>query len=338
MKFSIKFADQIVGALVVLGIAILIFVIFMLGRNQRWFVQDYQYITYLSSASGLSRNMPVQYKGFTIGNVKDFKLAEADDKEDDVIVYFTIYNEYAKRVTIGSLVELQSSPIPGLGNSFQFYFGKGTEEIPQGNTIPEVRSMHARFLITAGLTNIPATNDTIGNIIDQVNELLETIIISLAGYDGSETLALGQIVNNIEVVTSDFSTITRDLGLLSQTISRQLNPVIHNIESITGRISDPSGAFMGILDGDGAFFTNIESSITSLASIIDNLDRTTEALPDFLPSQLPQVGVFIGELNSAIRSLQDVLTAVSNNPLLRGGIPQQTDTTPGGASPRNIEF
>jgi phospholipid/cholesterol/gamma-HCH transport system substrate-binding protein len=74
MKFSIRFADQVVGALVLLALAILIVVIFMLGINQRWFIRDPLYKTYFSSVSGLSRNMAVQYMGFTIGNVKNFGL------------------------------------------------------------------------------------------------------------------------------------------------------------------------------------------------------------------------------------------------------------------------
>jgi len=46
MRFSIRFADQVVGTLVVLALAILIFAILMVGRSQRWFVQDYEYRTY----------------------------------------------------------------------------------------------------------------------------------------------------------------------------------------------------------------------------------------------------------------------------------------------------
>jgi phospholipid/cholesterol/gamma-HCH transport system substrate-binding protein len=267
--------------------------------------------------------MPVLYKGFTIGHVKEITLTE----DDRVEVVFTIFNEYSHRVTEGSLVEVQNSPIPGFGNSFQFYPGAGTELIPDGSVIPEVRSLQARILISAGLTRIPSNNDGIGYILNQVTEILETVNISLAGYDGAEDLALGQIMGNLERTTAGIAT-------LSATLSGQLSPLIHNIESITGRISDPSGTVMGILDGDGNIYSSIEASIASIASIIDNLDRTTE----FIPSQLPQVGVLVNELNVMIRSLQDVLVAVANNPLLRGGIPERVETTPGGASPRNLEF
>ena len=74
MKFKIRFADQIVGLFLILSLVSVVFIIIMLGRSQRWFAKDYAFNTVLLSATGLSKNMPVQYKGFTIGNVKNFYL------------------------------------------------------------------------------------------------------------------------------------------------------------------------------------------------------------------------------------------------------------------------
>jgi phospholipid/cholesterol/gamma-HCH transport system substrate-binding protein len=46
----------------------------------------------------------------------------------------------------------------------------------------------------------------------------------------------------------------------------------------------------------------------------------------------------MSDLNAALKSMQDVLISISNNPLLRRGIPEQRETTPGGANPRNLDF
>ncbi|GHU53548.1 hypothetical protein FACS1894200_14090 [Spirochaetia bacterium] len=120
MKFRIRYSDQIVGVLVVVALVAIIFVIIVLGAKQRWFARDYLYKTYFERGSGLSENMPVQFKGFTIGNIKSFRLTDLDEVE----VVFSIYDTYNERVREGALVHLDVSPI-GLGNVFSFYSGHG---------------------------------------------------------------------------------------------------------------------------------------------------------------------------------------------------------------------
>jgi len=306
MKFSIRFADQIVGILVVLALVILVFVVFMLGKNQRWFVHDSEYKTYFSSASGISRNMAIQHKGFTIGHVKNLSLSD----DDRVEIIFTIFEEYVHRVMEGSVVEVQESPI-GLGSSFVFYFGRGTEQIPEGSIIPEVNSPEAKPYITRGLTDIPKTNDSIGNIVNQVNSILDTINQALTGANGEDSLV--NIVGNVEGVTANLNSLTRELN-------DQLKPLISNLELFTAGISDPKGP--------------LNEGIKSLAGIIENLNKTSE----FIPAQLPQIAVAVNELNIVLRQVQDVLTSVANNPLLKNGIPEQNETGPTGASPRDQKF
>ena len=358
MKFSVRHADIIVGIFIILALAILVFVIFMLGSNQRWFARDNQYKTYFNSAAGISTNMPISYKGFTIGQVKKVGLTESDMVE----VTFTIYEEYTSKVTEGSLVELQSSPIPGLGGGFIFHPGRGIELIPEDGIIPEINSPQARQFRERGLTEVSTSSDSISNIINQVNTLLETINISLAGSKGADELTLGQILLNIEQTTNGITTLADTLidqvnpvisqinPVISQIYSiiaqvylifDQITPVLSNIEtitgdigSVTGMISDPSGTVMSILDSDGVLSTSLTEAIESIAGTINNLEKTTE----FIPVQLPQISVLISQVNNVLRSAQDVLTALSNNPLLKGGIPGRTETGPGGTSPRNLDF
>jgi len=322
MKFSIRYADQVVGTLVILALAMLVFVFFMLGRSQRWFNNDLEYKTYFASAQGLSLNMAIQYKGFTIGNVKRIALSE----DDRVEVNFTIFEEYTQRVRQGSLVEIQVSPI-GLGSSFIFHSGLGQELILEGMLIPAVNSAEARELVALGLVRRSETTDSINTIMNQVNVLLDTLNTSLAGTEGAEDLLLGQIMGNLE------RTIVGITDILVS-VSGQLNPILGNLEDLTDQLIEPSGTVMSLLDGGGVFYTNLEQVIISLAGIIESLDKTAE----FLPSQLPQLGIIISQLNVTLNTVQDVLIAVANNPLLRGGIPQRVETGPGGASPRDLQF
>ncbi|MDR2597568.1 MAG: MlaD family protein [Treponema sp.] len=316
MKFTIRYADKIVGVLVILALAILIFVVFMLGTSQRWFKRDLQYKTYLTSASGLSPNMAVLYKGFTIGHVKKFSLSE----DDKVEVLFTIFEEYKDRVKEGSVVEILISPI-GLGNSFVFYPGKGKDTISERTAIPEINSAEGRRLVLERLVDRQeSTSDAITVIVNQVRSILGELNIALSGAKGSEDTAIGKIVRNLEMTT--------------EALSSQLSPIMGNLEAVTGQISSPSGTVMSFLDSEGPIYTDLTSSLNSLADIIENLNNISE----FVPNQLPQVAILINDLSVALRSAQDVLTAASNNPLLRKGIPVRGETDPGGTNLRNLDF
>jgi phospholipid/cholesterol/gamma-HCH transport system substrate-binding protein len=319
MKFSIRFADQIVGGLVILALAILVVVILMLGKSQRWFTHDNQYYSYFNSASGLSTNMSVQYKGFTIGHVKKITLT-SDDK---VEVIFTIFSEHQYRVKEGSLVELQSSPIPGLGNSFVFHPGRGEEELLEFSVIHDINSRDAARLTEMGLTNKPESTDSIGNIITNVEGItvgVNNVINDLSDRIGPLLENLFDITNNVELVTDD--------------LSDQITPILKNIEKLTSQLAAPGGTVMALLDEKGPLLDNISKMLASLSGIMSSLEDVVE----FIPEQLPQIMLLISQLNGTLEEVQKTIVALNNNPLLKGGVPQIQETGPGAGNPRDLEF
>jgi len=328
MKFSIRFADKIVGTLVILALAMLIVVIFMLGKNQRWFAKDYLYKSYFYSARGLSVNMAVQYKGFTIGHVK--KIILADD--DMVEVIFTIFDEHNQRVREGSLVELQASPI-GLGNSFLFYPGKG-QKLDEGSVIPEINSLQAAMLIKIGLADTPVNEDSIGNIINQVTILIETVNQSLGKILVDAELAIGGVSDIIQNLSGQLNPILANVETLTGDLSSQISPILTNVETLTDQLAAPQGTVMSILDNNGPVLSNLTDILNSINAIIGNLDKVI----DFVPSQLPQVAILLSDLQSALVEAEKMIVALNNNPLLKGGVPEQKETGPGAATPRDHDF
>jgi len=329
MKFSIRFADKIVGTLVVLALAMLIVVIFMLGKSQRWFAKDYQYKSYFNSAKGLSVNMAVLYKGFTIGHVK--KIILADD--DMVEVIFTIFEEHSHRVREGSLVELQSSPI-GLGNSFLFYPGKGKKALDEGTIIPEINSLQAAMLVRTGLAERPVNEDSIGNIINQVTILIETLNKSLGKILGDAELAVGGISDIFQNLSGQLNPILTNVETLTGDLRTQVSPILTNVETLTDQLASPSGTVMTILDSNGPVYSDVNEVLNSITSIMKNLEKTIE----FVPAQLPQIAILLSDLHSALAEAQKTITALNNNPLLKGGIPEQKEASPGAATPRDLDF
>ena len=338
MKFSIRFADKIVGAFVIMAAAMLIVVIFMLGKSQRWFVKDLEFISYFKSARGLSVNMNVQYKGFTIGHVKKIVLTNDynDNKEnnDDMVeVHFTIFEEHKDRVKEGSIVELQSSPI-GLGNSFVFYPGKGRKVLDEGSVIPELTSLQAAMLVKTGLADTPVNEDSIGNIINQVTVLIETVNQSLGKILGDAEVAIGSISDVLQNLSGQINPILTNVETLTGGLNNQVPPVLTNVKTFTDQLASPQGTVMSILDNNGPVLTNITDILNSITSIIGNLDKTIE----FIPAQLPQLAILLSNLQSALVEAEKMIIALNNNPLLKGGVPEIKETGPGAATPRDLDF
>lgn len=339
MRFRIRFADQIVGLFIIAAMASLIFVIIMLGRTQRWFAKDLLFKSYFGSATGLSNNMPVQYKGFTIGNVKSFALNDADEVE----VFFSIHEQYGSRARQGSLVELVVSPLAGLGNQFLFYPGLGIELLADGSPIPAVGSPEGESLIRSGLARVPPKDDSITRLIAQVTGVLEYLNSDLLGQLNLVLQDLDGMVVQVQdaLAGSGESPLGRTFTGVDALMNGSLDPILADLKqisshlsSLTGELAEPEGAVMKVLDGDGAVYENLESSLSAVSGTLGNLERVSA----FLPSQLPQVAALLTELRATLKTAEDVLVALTNNPLLRKGVPEGVDAQSGGVSPRSIPF
>jgi phospholipid/cholesterol/gamma-HCH transport system substrate-binding protein len=351
MKFRIRFADQIVGLFLILSLASVVFIIIMLGRSQRWFAKDYAFSTVLLSATGLSKNMPVQYKGFTIGNVKNFYL----NGDDEVEVIFLINDLYLDRVKKGSMVELMVSPV-GLGNQFLFHAGKGAELLSSGDFVPAVGTELARAYIQQGLADAPRHDDSItllmnraSAVMDEVNQVMAQV---KGAFQGADDTVIGQLVGGVnrtvEILPGtidktttglledidDLKAMLEDAMAMLEDELERINPILADVNALTSKVNDPDGLVYTVLDTDEAVYQNLVHSLNSISSILENLDRTVA----FVPGQLPQIAGLIMELRVTMKTAEEVLIALTNNPLLRGGVPQRIETQSSGTSPRDIQF
>ena len=340
MKFKVRFADQIVGFFIVLSLVSLVFVIMMLGRSQRWFAKDISFVTLLPSAGGLSKNMAVQYRGFSIGNVKDFYLNDADEVE----VIFVIHEEYSDRVKQGSLVEMMISPV-GLGNQFLFHAGRG-DVLSEGSFIPVVGSAQAMELIRQGLAVEPRRDDSISLIMNRASSVLDELNQTLALVNdaigpGTDETEIGKIIGSLQKTLYGVEVLPETVNQAAdaavktlEDLQADLKPILANLGDIVAELNDPSGFLYSVLDTDKDVYPSLVKSLNSVSGILDNLDKSVA----FIPGQLPQIAGLITELRVTLKTAEDVLVALTNNPLLRKGIPSRPDSQSGGTGPRDIRF
>jgi phospholipid/cholesterol/gamma-HCH transport system substrate-binding protein len=354
MKFRIRFADKIVGFFIIAALAVLVVVVFSLGRSQRWFRRDYRFLAYFESAAGLSPNMEVQYKGFPIGRVKSRRLAENDQVEAVILIYDT----YIDRVREGSIVELQISPI-GLGNSFWFHPGLGERRLEEDSVIPRAGTPEARSLVERGLASTPVPAGSVNLLLSQVNTLLEHLNSAAAEVEtalqGTNQTAIGRVVQSVE---SSLSGITGAAGGIANTAAdiggvvnqayADLDPILADVETllsnlkavsadlqtVSAQLAAPGGTVSSILDGSGPIYANLDASLASIAAILQNLEKTAA----FIPPQLPQVARLIADLNQLLQGAEGLIVALRNNPLLKKGFPDEPQTQTTGTGARDVSF
>jgi phospholipid/cholesterol/gamma-HCH transport system substrate-binding protein len=340
MKFTIRYADRLVGLLIIVAAAGLVAVIILMGSGQRWFAKDYQFICYFDSAAGLSKNMAVQYKGFTIGRIKSFDLTS----DDRVEVHFYIFDTYISRVREGSLVDVSISPV-GLGNQFLFHAGLGSGQIEEGEIIPTVSSPAGQDALRRGLAFIPKQDDSIGMIISQVNSVLanvDTLTRDLNdAFQGTSDTSIGRTMGSIEEAAQGLSEIPDMLQGTMNELLRNIDrimdstqPILANLQIVSEDLSDPDGTVAQVLDSKGPVYANLVSTLESVSGAMESLEKTAA----YVPTQLPQITVMLAEVGTVLNSVEDVLTAILNNPLLKRGVGNRVENQPTGTSMRDITF
>ncbi len=354
MKLRIRFASQVVGVFLLLGILTTIAIIVAMGSSQRWFARDVIYTSSFPSATGLSVGMGVDYRGFSIGRVRALDL----DENDRVLVTFTIQEEFVDRVTEFSVLELATSPIPGFGGGLVFHPGvEQTEPLPEASLIPSLGSPEGQRRAREGLADVPDTADEITGLVTQLDPLIAGVRRALTSLDevlntveqglsGSPEGPVGAILTDLAAISADLTVIIADIRTATTSVLPSVDDSLasigttlasverlaSNLEQTSAVLADPEG-LVPVLLGDegsvGALFSDRGELYAQVNSILASVERAGASLEDFVTfinSTQPEVRSLLEQTRDTLDTGQDVLTGLSNNPLLRGGIPQEADT------------
>lgn len=291
MKFRIKYADQVVGFLSIFALAALIFIIFLIGSTQKWFVPKHNYYTVIPTAS-ISEGKAITYKGFEIGKIKSLTLNE----NDKVTVNFYISDEYIEKVTQNSIIEIAVSPI-GLGSTVVFYPGNSSLHQAENTFIPERSSDEGKALIKNKKVSIVEQTDSINTIISTATSLLGDV---------------DQLVKQLNLALEG----SEDTPLT--TTITELNAILANIADIT---SSAEGLIPRLLEDEnsrgaiGEMLTKLDLSMSDLNAISASLD-----------SNMPGVAILISQVQTLLNQAQDVMEGLKNNPLIKNGISAKPET------------
>ncbi|MCQ2596348.1 MAG: MlaD family protein [Treponema sp.] len=318
MKFKIRYADQIVGFFSIFALIVLMVLVFALGAKQNWFVRKNVYYTQFESGSSIKAGMDITYKGFGIGKIKNIQL-----QNDQVVVEFYILDDYMDYVKEYSLLEF-SSNILGLGTSFVWHPGKGQGFIEPGSEVYRYDSREGMKIREKRLIDGDKGGDSITAIIDKVEPLLDTVTRLLRdiddgitgnvrpGRNGEERKnEMAEMILHIKGITENVEVLTRDITVL------------------TAKLGGDAGAVAALLGDDG--WKSIEEILVNVNELLSTVGGIGDQAGTLLENTTPQLDSTLGQIDTLLLELQDVLTGVKNNPLIKKGVPdrsQETSATP----------
>ena len=330
MKFRIKYADQIVGTLSLLAIASLIFILFLIGSKQKWFVPKHPYYTIVNSASNVSEGMAIQYKGFGIGKVTTIEL----DEKDQVVVNFYISDEYIDRITEGSILELVVNPI-GLGSSLIFHQGVSSSIIEDDSLIPEKASDEGKnniasrkVILTEQADTMTVIFNSVAELINNVNSLVTDLNDILDGTKTesplSETIAeINTILNQVSMFLAgdDSVPLSKIVDSLNVPINK-LNNILSDVNGVVNQFQDTQGLIPKLLESEESQGA-IDNLFTSLNQTINDINTISSSLGN----NMPQITVILTQVQTLIKQVQDVVVALKNNPLIKGNATERAEQT-----------
>jgi len=287
MSFKFKHLEKVVGFFLTLALLIVIAVIVMIGREQRWFEKQYNYTTKFNSGENISTGMQVRIKGIQTGEVKSVYLTE-----DNLIeVKFQVFQEYAERIRKDSVIKKRSpligtkylEIIPGEANMPVLASGSyvWSEDTVEGKRILSVRLREER-------------PEQIQRILDNVEHMTYKL------SDDDEKLMI-----TLVKIQQFFDMLTDEEGDLSQMLA--------NLESITQSIDEAEGSIGRMIYDDYEIYNQVTAIMQNLNDMIANFEELSQVLAD----SSPEVKSAMENVNRTMDEAMGLMSTLQNSVWLR---------------------
>jgi phospholipid/cholesterol/gamma-HCH transport system substrate-binding protein len=375
MKFKIRFADQIVGFFLLAAIVGVAVILIFIGINQRWFARNYAFTSRFSSGDGLAVGMPIMLKGFQIGTISRISLNSQNLVDVILAVEDTYYDKVransvleltSSPIGLGTTLRFhpgkdmgppqpEMSFIPTLDSEEGHRLvEEGLVEIPKGDDVvgsviaklnpllDEARSAIVEIrkvttTVNVGLsgkggpmgtlvTDLSTTPARVNRAVDDVSGRIDTLLDKISVISDNIT----DISVKTRGVIGDFST---NLDVISQNL-KEMTGDLKNTQGLAKRLLDPKGSIDTFLNDSNALYNQVNTAITNANAIISQI----KSFVDFINGSRPQVSSILEKGSTTLDSVNDVLEAAKNNPLLKGGVPPRTRQVTPQSSYRDEDF
>jgi phospholipid/cholesterol/gamma-HCH transport system substrate-binding protein len=305
---EIRWSQLKVGALVLVAVGVLIFLIFLMsGSTGGLFARKLVLRSYFSNASGLKDGAPVTLEGVTIGNVMKIRIIPARNPTP-VEVTLQVGAEFAKALHSDSTTAISQAGV--LGDSFI--------DINSAHATGPVPTNNAELTVT----NSPTIQDVIQTSqgsIEQINGLMKKLDVLIDTINSGKGTA-GQFINNpalyrkIEHIADDLQTITGTVAsgkgslgklLKDNTLYDRANSAIDRVDKITTGLDEGKGT-AGKLLHDDKLYNNLNETIAGANKLVTDINAGKGGL-----GKIAKDPAFAQKLDNTITNLDKLLTSVN---------------------------
>ena len=285
MKKEIKIA-----LVAIAGIVILFFGMNFL-KGMSMFTEKNTYFATFDDISGLSASAPIFANGYQVGIVKDIQFDYTGEK--GIVVLFSLNDKML--LPAGTTATIASD---FMGNVKMNLVMNATDApksfLNQGDTI--------RGAVSDGLMSRAAA------IIPQVEQMLpkiDSILMNLNALSGDPALA--RSLHNVETITADLTTSTRQLNTLMNSLNQQVpaltakaDGVLDNAQQLTKNLAE--------LDVN-ATMQRVDQTIANVQAITQQLNN-----PDGTVGLLMRDPTLYNRLNETMKSAEQLLNDIREHP------------------------
>ncbi len=278
-------AEAKVGFFVILGISLLAYMSFKIGKLGFDGNPGYKIDACFNSASGLAIDVPVEIAGVEVGRVRKIAL-----KNGKALV--TLWIKHEVKLSNDAQAFIKTKGI--LGDKYV--------ELSTGTSGAPLIKEGEQLVSSGPVADVDELMAILGEIAKDIKQVTNTFATVIGGKDGQASLQA--IITNLEemLITtnnvvrennkdiskivdnfSDFSEILKTIGdnnkgSISKTIehirtaSKQLEYLIANFSEISKKINSGKGS-LGKLVNDGETINNLNKALASLKNITDKINQ-----------------------------------------------------------------
>ena len=252
-RVSYTAQERMVGVFVLSVIAVLLFLLFSIVKNQNIFEDYFTIYGKLESAKGLSTETIVQVSGIEVGKVSAMEITD----DNHIMLTMDIFNRFHKLLRIDSRVKVSSLNATIIGKSIvEITAGSYEKDMLQAGAILDIQESSSVEDVIADVTailavinkvvhdvseivsvidpdNISSTVDSFNQMATNVNVLSQSInsgkgTVGALLYDDAMQMNLSESMLNIRKATKEL----KDLSLLLKNDAREVPVIMNNINSV----------------------------------------------------------------------------------------------------------
>ena len=148
--------------------------------------------------------------------------------------------------------------------------------------------------------------DSASGRVDTLLDKLSTISDNLQDISVKTRGVIGDLSTNLDEISQNLKSMTADLK---------------NTQGLAKRLLDPKGSIDTFLNDPNQLYNQVEDAIKNADQIIVQM----RSFMEFINGTRPQISSVLEKGSATLDEGKDVLQAVKNNPLLKGGVPPKTE-------------